>query len=997
MKRLLVSAAALPLLYAASAHAETKISTATTTPVKTSTIAGGQPDHLTIEAAGSIAPTVAGPAVTLDSSNALINNGSIRFNGVNGATGIQVNSGVAMALANNGTISLVEDYTPTDADSDGDLDGGFAQGAGRFGIRVLSPGAIGNIANAGTITVEGNDSAAISVEGRLTGNLTSSGAVTVVGDRSVGLRADSVSGDVKVLGAVQSQGEGTVGVLLGSIDGAVVLQGAISSTGYRSADRLTDAARAKLDADDLKQGGGAVRITGNVGKGVLLDRPPADTSTTDADEDKDGIADAAEGVASVSSFGAAPAIDIGGASATTLGAVGTGDLAFGFVNKGTVTGNGVNDGIAGLGLRIGQAGGGTVTVQGGVNNTSGATIVGRAYLAQSTGVLLNANAVVPAFRNAGTIGAEQNGGLHDARAIVDLSGSLALVENSGVIRAVVNRPTGVTQTGKTIAIDLSANTTGATVRQAKVNTADAPAIGGDILFGSGADRLELLAGTFAGTLSFGAGADSLVLDGGATAAGRISDSDGRLALDVRDGRLTLANTEVVTLTSLNLGAKGVLAVNIDPTTTNARLNVTGAATVATGAQVDVTLTAISRGAKSFQIVQAQSLTVGQAGATLAGAPFLYSGSLRADAAAGALYVDLRPKTATELGLNRSGSQAFDAVFASLDKDDAIEQAFLAQKTQAGFDGLYDQMLPDHSGGVLMSAAAISAAVSGAVAAPMAIDRSSGTAMWAQEVAFNIRQDMNDAAGFKSQGFGFAAGMDLQGEAAALGANLSFVTTDVRDRGASAGEEISMNLFGAGLYWRLDGGPLQAAVRGGVGYAFFDGDRRLESPTLSLRANSKWNAWMADAYAGVSYEARLGSLYVRPELSASYLRLAEDGYREKGGGAGFNLIVDKRTGDLLTGEALLAIGWRFGEEVYFAPEIKAGYRAKLAGGPSTTTAHFEGGADFVLDPEDVFKGGAVVRAGFRGGGARVLYAVNGGATLDGDYEEYDVRATVRFQF
>ncbi len=66
MKRLLVSAAVLPLLYAASAHAETKITTATTAPVKTSTIASGQPDALTIDTAGSITPTVAGAAVTVE-------------------------------------------------------------------------------------------------------------------------------------------------------------------------------------------------------------------------------------------------------------------------------------------------------------------------------------------------------------------------------------------------------------------------------------------------------------------------------------------------------------------------------------------------------------------------------------------------------------------------------------------------------------------------------------------------------------------------------------------------------------------------------------------------------------------------------------------------------------------------------------------------------------------------------------------------------------------
>jgi len=938
MKRLFVSAALLPLLHAAAASAETKISTATTAPVRTSTVASGQPDSILIEAAGSIAPTTAGAAVTVDSSHAVTNAGSITYNGVSGATAILATGEVGLGITNTGSISLVEDYTATDADSDGDVDGAFAQGSARYGVRVQSPTFVaGNIAHSGTITIEGNDSAGISVETRQVGNLTTSGAVSVLGDRSVGVRADSTSGDVKILGAVSAQGEGSVGVQVGRVDGGLVLQNGVTVTGYRSTTRQADAVRAKFDADDIKQGGPAVRITGSIARGVLLDRPPADLSSTDTDEDDDGITDTAEAAAAIYSYGGAPAIDIGGAAATTLGAVGTGVLQYGFVNRGTVTADGVNDGVAATALRIGQAGGGTVTVQTGIHNEGG-TIVGRAYLAQSTGVLLNSNAVVPAFVNSGTVGAEQNGGRHDARALVDLSGTLSFVDNFGTIKAVVTPATGVTQTGRAIAIDLSANTGGAVVRQSKLTSSSAPTIGGDVLLGSGNDRLELLGGSLSGTMSFGAGRDTLVIDGGATAAGRIVDADGTLALDLREGSLSLANAETVGLSSLNIGAKGVLAVSIDPAVTTTRLNVSGAATVAAGAQVAVTLTGISRGTKSYQIVQAGSLSVGQAGASLAGAPYLYQAALRADMAAGALYVDLRPKTSTELGLNRSGAQAYDAVFAALDKDEDIEQAFLAQSTRTGFQGLYEQMLPDHSGGVLMSAAAISSAVSSAVAQP-----------------------------------------------------------DVKDRGSAAGEEISMNLLGAGLYWRLDGGPLQAAVRGGVGYAFLDGDRRLVSDTLNLRAKASWNAWMADAYAGVSYEMRAGAFYARPELSASYLRLAEDGYREKGDSAGFKLIVDKRTADMLTGEALLAIGWRFGDEVYFAPEIKGGYRAKLAGGPGRTTAHFDGGQDFTLSPEDAFKGGAVVRAGFRGGAARVLYAVTGGATLDDGYEEYDVRATVRFQF
>lgn len=997
MKRLLVSAAVLPLVFASAAQGETKISTATTAPVKTSTIAAGAPDHLTIETAGSIAPTVAGAAVTVDSSNAVLNNGAITFNGVNGATGILINPGVAMAVTNAGAISVVEDFTPADADSDGDNDGVFAQGSGRFGIRATGPGgAIGNIVNSGTISIEGNDSAGLSVETRLTGSIAHSGGISVVGDRSIGLRADSVSGDVQVRGAVAAVGEGSVGVQLGDVDGAVVLQNAITATGYRTTSRLADDARAKLDADDLKQGGAAVRITGNVGKGVLLDKPPTDADTNNADEDGDGVTDTAESTATLSSSGAAPALDIGGAAATTLGAVGSGEQAFGIVNRGSIAGNGVNDGVTSTGLRIGQAGGGAVTVVGGINNQGG-SISARSFKEQSTAVLLNPGAVVPVLRNSGTVGAEQNGGLHDARAIVDLSGSLARIENSGTIIALINPATGVTQTGKAVAIDLSANTTGAVIRQAKVNTADTPKITGDVLFGSAADRFELAAGTFAGTMTFGAGADTLIIDGGATAAGRIVDSDGRLAVTVGEGRLAVANTETVNLTALDLGAKAVLAVNIDPSVTTSRLNVSGAASVATGAQVQVTLAGLSRGQKSFQVVQAASLTVGQAGATLAGAPFLYQASLRSDVAAGALFVDLRPKTTTELGLNRSGRQAFAAVFDQLDKNDAIEAAFLGQTTQAGFQGLYDQMLPDHSGGTLMSAAAISAAVSQAAAEPLSIDRDTVTGVWTQEVVFDLRQDRADAMGFKSRGFGFAAGIDMLGESNALGANLSFVAADIKDRGSAADEQVSMSLLGAGVYWRFDGGPLQATARAGGGYAFLRGDRRLVSDTVNLRAKADWGAWMADAHTAVSYEWRAGGFYARPQLSASYTRLSEAGYREKGGGAGFDLIVDRRTGDLLTGQALASIGWRFGDEVWWGPEITAGYRAKLAGDAGRTTARFEGGADFTLDPEDVFKGGAVARVGVRGGSARAIYAVNAGATFDGDYQELDVRAVLRLHF
>ena len=198
----------------------------------------------------------------------------------------------------------------------------------------------------------------------MTGNVRSGGAINVLGDRTVGLRTGAVSGELAVTGGITVQGAAATALLVGGdVGGRLTLQSSVSSTGYRTTTRPSSAdVRSKLDADDLLQGGSAVRITGNVGGGVLLDIRPADNSTTDTDEDDDGVADADEANGVLATYGAAPALDIGGASATTIGVVGTGDNAYGVLLKGQVIAAGVYDGVSATGLRIGQVGGGTVTV-----------------------------------------------------------------------------------------------------------------------------------------------------------------------------------------------------------------------------------------------------------------------------------------------------------------------------------------------------------------------------------------------------------------------------------------------------------------------------------------------------------------------------------------------------------------------------------------------------------------------------------------------------------
>src|SRR5690606_14613502 len=118
----------------------------------------------------------------------------------------------------------------------------------------------------------------------------------------------------------------------------------------------------------------------------------------------------------------------------------------------------------------------------------------------------------------------------DAVAIRDDSGTLSSFRNTGVIASGISPTADIDQTGKTVAVDLSKNTTGVSFIQdgvvvpgTELPDADKdgvpdskePAIRGEIRLGSGADVLDIRNGTVTGDISFGAGADTLSISGGA--------------------------------------------------------------------------------------------------------------------------------------------------------------------------------------------------------------------------------------------------------------------------------------------------------------------------------------------------------------------------------------------------------------------------------------------------------------------------------------------------
>ena len=624
MRHLLACTAIAPVLVAltvANAAAETTIATATTAAVKTSTVANGGTDDITISSAGSIKLT-SGAAVTVDSNNKVSNAGTITITDADNVTGILVAPGTSGAITNSGTITLTEDYTATDSDSDGDVDGAFAKGTNKKGIWVQAgAGHGGAIDHSGTITIEGNNSAGIRLDGTLTGNLSTSGTISMVGDNSHGVLANDVVGNVTLRGSTSVVGANSIGVaLLGDVTGAVKVQGSIVSTGYRSTTRPTDVT--KLDADDLLQGGSAVVIAGNVTGGIIFDIPPT-LSDTDTDVDDDGLTDSTEGTATVITYGKAAAVQIGAADAdTAIGAVAAGNTGYGLIVKGGIAGYGIYDGVDANGLVIGGLGG-DVSIAKGVQ-VSG-TIAAVSYDSNATalrigsgasadtidisgtvgasgsskdgtaarGLVIDAGASVSTISVSGSVGATGGGDKGTAIAILDSSGAVSSLSNTGKISASGGK------SGGNIAIDLSANSSGVTLTQALASaTATAPSIVGDIRLGSGNDALTISAGTISGNLTLGAGNDSLSLSGASSLTGDIAFGSGTNSLSLAgtatvtgavdfgggSGALTLAGTSSLsgalsnsgnvavvlnggTLNATNIGTVGLASLSASATST----------------------------------------------------------------------------------------------------------------------------------------------------------------------------------------------------------------------------------------------------------------------------------------------------------------------------------------------------------------------------------------------------------------------------------------------
>ncbi len=1043
------------------------ISTATTTPVVTSNASNASAGDVTITSAGSIAVTAGQTAITVDSNNDVTNNGAITSNNANDVIGILLQGGFAgpQTITNAGSINLLEDYTQTDTDNDGDLDGPNATGTNRHAIWLQAGAALtGDIIHNGSIVVEGQNSSGIRLDAQLIGDINTDSAspISVIGANGVGVAINAgVDGDVTLLSAITARGENSVGLLVdGPISGGLVIGGTWVVTGYNStAHPISESVINALDPDDQLQSGSAIHVRDSIGEGIVIMGVGVEDDEDDDGDGDDEDADDNFG-ASIRNFSGAPALLVeSNGAALALGATPSG---YGLHVRGLIESGGVFDGVESAAIRLEGGAGAPVTTANGIALDN--IVRSSAYEADSYGlyigsfvsvpellvrgqlesavnsegtdaaygVYITSDANVPLLSNSGRINAFVHGEIGTAAAITDLSNTLATINNTGSIVALLiptddNLTDGVDPppaTGPAVAINLAASTIGVTINQtpdvpftdddAEDNDEDTRPdvqIVGDILLGSGADTVNLLAGQIRGALSFGAGADVFNIDDGASYAGQLTDTDGQLTLNVQDGSLELQGG-AVNITTATFGADSELRVLLsDVPADSTTIIATGDVTFDAGAVLRPLVPNGLPASGSHTFLVANGVLNGAANVTGIvtgeGTPYIYNLEVAVNGVdPNALDAVYTLKTAAELGMTTNQGAALDAIVNALRTSDAASIALASLESADTFFDAYEDLMPSFSSAAAELAATAIQQQQSAASNRLATTRLQGlneVSVWGQEIGYMLNREPPSANGqaYDGHGFGFALGIDGPLDNGAIfGLAASFITSEVEEDGRPDGE-IAATFGQINAYLGTAVGAIDLDFVGGLGAGKLSSRRFIEiGEGFSEIAEGEWWAYEGHAAVRASMPLKMTDwLVLTPQAALTYVALQEDGYEEEGGGV-TNFEVADAFSQRLWGDVgfELSSAIRLRGNGVIAPRLFVGYRANLIDEAAEREfTAIAGGDSFTLEDEPYGDGAPMVGFG--------IDATNGYSTLTLSYEgefgdqieRHSINAAVRFRF
>jgi len=1021
-------------------------------------------------------------------------NGPGTLTGIPDATNNLANPTGPTAIYSGGTITVIGENSAgiavlTSVTGDMVVNGSISITGGNLGTSDVSYGILttaninGNINLGGTVTATGGNATAVDIQNGATGAITVAGTLTSTGYRYTTPRTTYAISTIALIQAdpgqmMQGGPALSVGGVVGgglNIAAAVAATSTVAATSGASITSYGDAPgllvgnatnATTLGAVASDTSGHGLVIGGSVsGQGVYDNVNSTGVQIGGAYYVNQGTTTVVATSAPVTINGG---INVTGSiSASSYGNVLTAAGEPGDAITSTSSGYSIGGAQTGsaTGLDIGSTATvpkidvtGTVSASSLTNQTSN--------LANVTAIQIDAGATRGiAITNNGTIAASigatdilssnnvevaQGGTTGTATAILDNAGAITSITNTNTITAAFTTAnTTDVVTGNAVAINLAANTAGVTVTQNQgfvsttsstgvvTTTATAPAITGNVIFGSGAASLNLSAGTLTGDTFYGSStANSLTLTDGSTAVtapimegGLTVASGGQLAVSVTGATLDMTkDTGQIITPTLHVGAGGEVIFAADPSGTepllNGQFNVAtnpGSLTVTSGAKVGLNLLSAIPGSflsnpDHFVVILANAADASQlSNFTIGSTPYLYHVSIDTTYQADALTLDVTRATAQQLNLNGNEAAAYNAIYNAFITDPGVEADMLSKTTQTTFKKFYDQFLPDFAGGPFESLAiGQRAIIREQETDPLKLETDQ-TRGWVQEIGFLTHQGDADSAGYNAGGFGVAAGVEKANGNGVVGMSGAFLTTEVADTGQDSYGQMAGSLLEAGVYWRSNSSGINANASLDGGYTFLSSQRQIldtgpnpestsnpdvptTTATLQRVASANWGGALISGQFGLNAPIEFNRFYLRPEVSADYIALFEEGYTEHGGGSAFDLTVAPRTSQQASAQVDMVFGATFGDSIKYRPELMLGWRGVVYGGPGDTTAHFSSGdTNFTLTPDFQDKGGVLARLGLRAGGPFADFTADAGGEWHGSFDSYDARALARFLF
>lgn len=726
--RLLAGVALLALPASAMAQS-VEIGDERTQSISTSNATGSGPGDISVLAAGRI--TVgSGAAVIVDSSNTLTNAGTLLNEADSNGIGVDVRTGtgIASGIVNSGAIDAMPDIDLVNNNDPNIIIADNVNSVGpNFGIRVSGAGSFtGDIVqqSGARLRAIGRESIALDLGSTMVGNIDNAGTIETLGEGSIALRVGgTLSGDIRTSGIVRTAGlgGGTAVQVEGDVGGGFTNTGAISTGRAATFDR-------RFDLVQEQSGGPGLAVLADIAGGIR--NGPASSAT----DDTTGSA------AQIAVLGNSAILVSARDRDVAIGAVGSGENAFGIVNRAVLSSTSVLRDIDISTVKVeGRAVDGDIfraVFAGGILNDARGTInavaadgtaaairvgdhatvpaiVNRGNLiatsniftldtnfdgrfeeqgigGDAVGILIDAGGDVASIENAGTIGVTIQGAEASAFGVLDRSGTVGSFTNSGTITLNVAQTTS----GTVRAVDFSANTSG-------IAFTNSGTIAGTVVLGSGADTVRLPGGTHLGTIDFGAGGGLLELTDEAFFSGQLRGAPVDLAVadsffgSISGETLRIGNATFTGESTISLG---ILTGQND----DGVLVADGVVSIDESVVITPNFFLFPRADDPFVLISAQQLDLAggleglEIDLDLSSIVFEQDLALAQESGREQLVLNLRLRDAAEIGLEGRRALLFDAATEVLGSDDLLGAAIANISSVETLGSVMDQLLPDIS-------------------------------------------------------------------------------------------------------------------------------------------------------------------------------------------------------------------------------------------------------------------------------------------------------------